>query len=75
MKSVFLLCLLSWLGFGKAPIVLTEDNFEHETQAVTGSTTGDWLVLFCDKKHRRCRELQDTWDELAGVLSGKINVA
>lgn len=25
---------------------LTDDNFEHETQASTGSTTGDWFVEF-----------------------------
>lgn len=27
-------------------IVLTESNFELETQAATGATTGDWLVEF-----------------------------
>ncbi|KAL3675209.1 hypothetical protein R1sor_025157 [Riccia sorocarpa] len=26
--------------------VLTDDNFEHDTQAATGQTTGIWLVLF-----------------------------
>ena len=25
---------------------LDADNFEHLTQATTGATTGDWLVLF-----------------------------
>lgn len=31
----------------KIPAVkeLTDDSFEHLTQAATGSTTGDWLVL------------------------------
>lgn len=31
----------------KMPTVkeLTDDSFEHLTQAATGSTTGDWLVL------------------------------
>ena len=37
------------LAFGqetrKQPIVLEEANFEHLTQASTGATTGDWLVL------------------------------
>ena len=27
------------------PIKLNDDNFEHLTQAATGATTGDWLVL------------------------------
>ena len=26
--------------------VLTDKNFEHDTQAVTGATTGDWLIEF-----------------------------
>lgn len=25
---------------------LTDANFEHDTQASTGSTTGDWLIIF-----------------------------
>ena len=24
---------------------LTDDSFEHDTQAASGATTGDWLVL------------------------------
>ena len=27
--------------------LLTQENFEHDTQATTGGTTGDWVVLFC----------------------------
>ncbi|KAL5020381.1 hypothetical protein ScPMuIL_003273 [Solemya velum] len=26
--------------------ILTDDTFEHLTQAATGSTTGDWLIVF-----------------------------
>jgi len=26
--------------------ILTDANFEHDTQATTGSTTGRWLILF-----------------------------
>ena len=33
---------------GKKAYQLTDDNFEHDTQATTGATTGDWLVLFCE---------------------------
>lgn len=31
----------------QAPVVkeLTDETFEHLTQAATGSTTGDWLIL------------------------------
>jgi hypothetical protein len=27
-------------------VILTEQNFELETQASTGATTGDWLIEF-----------------------------
>jgi hypothetical protein len=30
-------------------VPLTDANFEHETQASTGQTTGSWLVVFYDK--------------------------
>jgi hypothetical protein len=30
-------------------VLLTDANFEHETQASTGQTTGSWLVAFYDK--------------------------
>ena len=26
---------------------LTDKSFEHDTQATTGGTTGDWFVRFC----------------------------
>lgn len=31
----------------RVPVVkeLTDESFEHLTQAATGSTTGDWLIL------------------------------
>ena len=31
--------------------VLTDANFEHDTQATTGSTTGRWLILFNNKNN------------------------
>ena len=32
-------------------VVLTDANFEHDTQATTGSTTGRWLVVFHNKNN------------------------
>ncbi len=57
--------------------VLTDDNFEHDTQATTGSTTGDWLILFCEFERfpDKCNSYEKFWDELAGVLRGKTTVA
>lgn len=36
-----------WLDTAKevATKILNEDSFEHLTQAATGATTGDWLVI------------------------------
>jgi hypothetical protein len=33
-------------GAASDVVILTEGNFELETQAATGATTGDWLVEF-----------------------------
>ena len=57
--------------------MLNDTNFEHDTQATTGSTTGDWILLFCnDDKSIQCsNEVKSKWDELAGVLRGRASVA
>jgi hypothetical protein len=60
---------------GRQAHVLTDENFEHDTQATTGSTTGDWLILFCEDRYVKCREMHEEWNQLSGVLFGKINVA
>lgn len=52
--SVFLTILVSYCAAESSEsastvsdvVVLTESNFEQETQASTGATTGDWLVEF-----------------------------
>lgn len=73
-----LLCALNLPGAVQAQkaIELTEENFEHDTQATTGSTTGDWLILFCEyERFKKCRDYQPFWDELSGLLRGKTSVA
>jgi len=60
------------------PIVyeLNDDNFEHDTQATTGSTTGDWLILFCEfERLKICRDYEQFWNELSGMLRGQTTVA
>lgn len=54
---------------------LTDKTFEHDTQATTGSTTGDWFVNFCSKSKRECREIEPLWDELTEKLFGRVSVA
>jgi protein disulfide-isomerase-like protein len=55
--------------------VLTDDNFEHDTQASTGGTTGPWLVEFYAPWCGHCQKLAPVWEQLAIDLNGQINVA
>ena len=57
--------------------ILTDENFEHDTQATSGSTTGDWFLMFCkDSKTIVCsQDVKDNWDELYFRLRGKATVA
>ena len=57
--------------------ILTDENFEHDTQATSGSTTGDWFLMFCRaSKGRVCSEsVRGAWDELYGRLRGRATVA
>lgn len=54
---------------------LSDENFEHLTQAATGATTGDWLVMFVRSDCNSCVQLQPTIEGVAAVLKNKINVA
>lgn len=55
-------------------VVLESSNFEHQTQASTGATTGDWLIQFYAPS---VLHLQAMWEEIAEVLNedGLVNVA
>lgn len=71
------------LAFGANVIELDERNFEHLTQAATGATSGDWLVLFCKESVARCGKVQTNWQRVATTLAAsreakglpRINVA
>ncbi|CEM09881.1 unnamed protein product [Vitrella brassicaformis CCMP3155] len=55
--------------------VLTDANFEHDTQASSGATTGDWFIEFYANWCGHCQRLQPTWEELAANLKGRVVVA
>lgn len=59
------------------PIVkeLDDSNFEHLTQASSGSTTGDWLIHFYDNQCIDCNRLTATWETVAAKLKNRMNVA
>ncbi|GMI10439.1 hypothetical protein TrVE_jg5644 [Triparma verrucosa] len=44
LASLLLLCSAAR---GLEVVRLNDSNFEHDTQATTGATTGNWLVAFC----------------------------
>ena len=57
---------------------LNDANFEHDTQATTGSTTGDWFLLFCDPANElNCSKegVFEQWDELYSRLFGRATAA
>lgn len=54
---------------------LSDENFEHLTQASTGATTGDWFVFFNSADCVLCQRLYAVWESVGGKLKRKINVA
>lgn len=57
------------------PIELSDETFEHLTQASTGATTGDWFIKFYAPWCGHCKRLEPTWRELAASIGHKINIA
>ncbi|KAF4658863.1 hypothetical protein FOL47_007800 [Perkinsus chesapeaki] len=55
--------------------ILTDESFEHDTQASTGSTTGPWFVMFYAPWCGHCQKLLPTWEDLADEMFGQVNVA
>eukprot|EP01134_Creolimax_fragrantissima_P006573 CFRG6573T1 len=72
---IFFVALVFSANVLAGSIVLTDENFEHKTQASTGSTTGLWFNKFYAPWCGHCKELAPVWDELADRLAGEVNVA
>jgi len=61
---------------------LTDETFEHETQASTGMTTGSWLLFFKAARCPHCKELEPVMTSLSedehiyenGIVIGSIDV-
>merc|ERR1719228_829252 len=69
--------LLETLVLYKEPGVqeLTDTTFEHLTQAATGATTGDWLVMFFTPSCQLCHRLTAALETVACKHRGRSNVA
>jgi len=65
MMRIVGLLLVSWLCDASDVVVLSDINFEHDTQASTGATTGDWFVKFYAPWCGHCTMLKPKWEKLA----------
>ncbi|KAL3779610.1 hypothetical protein ACHAWO_004661 [Cyclotella atomus] len=86
MKSILtiLSAALLFLFTSGAVIDLTDETFEHQTQASTGQTTGKWLVKFYAPWCGHCKTLAPIYEELDqrllesetanGILLAKVDV-
>lgn len=54
---------------------LSDENFEHLTQASSGATTGDWFIMFYTSNCVDCQRLTAIWEAVAGDLKTRMNVA
>ena len=52
-------------------LMLDDDTFEHTTQASTGQTTGNWLILFSEPSHADYKELINLWGSLSDYASAE----
>lgn len=69
--------LIGKLVHNKDPNVkeLSDDNFEHLTQASSGATTGDWFIMFYTSNCIDCQRLTAVWEAVAADLKNRMNVA
>ena len=80
MATCLIICLVTAAPKSKPKVQkgfkeLDDSNFEHDTQASTGSTTGDWFILFCGSKSKHCRTFHPMWQELYEKLYGRVTCA
>uniref|UniRef100_A0A182Q7Z4 Thioredoxin domain-containing protein n=1 Tax=Anopheles farauti TaxID=69004 RepID=A0A182Q7Z4_9DIPT len=54
---------------------LSDETFEHLTQASSGATTGDWFIMFYTTKCVDCQRLTAVWEAVAADLKTRMNVA
>ncbi|EDS40764.1 transmembrane protein [Culex quinquefasciatus] len=54
---------------------LSDENFEHLTQASSGATTGDWFIMFYTSNCVDCQRLTAVWEAVSADLKARMNVA
>jgi len=80
---LFFCIALSLLPLCNGEIVeLNDSNFEHQTQASTGMTTGSWFVLFKAERCAHCRKAMPEFQRLSndeellekGIIMATVDV-
>uniref|UniRef100_U5ES44 Putative thioredoxin-related protein n=1 Tax=Corethrella appendiculata TaxID=1370023 RepID=U5ES44_9DIPT len=61
----------------REPVVkeLSDETFEHLTQASSGATTGDWFIMFYTTNCVDCQRLTAIWEAVGAQLRTRLNVA
>lgn len=69
--------ILEWVATSLEPTLKTLDDnsFEHLTQAATGATTGNWLVVFYTNKCANADYATAVLEGLSSKIKGVTNVA
>ncbi|XP_044762058.1 thioredoxin domain-containing protein [Coccinella septempunctata] len=69
--------ILQMFTANKEPVSkeLTDETFEHLTQAGTGATTGDWFVMFYTSDCIECQRLQAIWEAVGAKIKSRTNIA
>ncbi|XP_059611959.1 thioredoxin domain-containing protein [Phlebotomus argentipes] len=69
--------ILQLFQHNKDPSVkeLSDDTFEHLTQASSGATTGDWFIMFYSPECVDCQRLNAVWEAVGATLKTRLNVA
>ncbi|XP_055849789.1 thioredoxin domain-containing protein [Episyrphus balteatus] len=69
--------IMHTFGENRDPVVkeLSDNNFEHLTQAATGATTGDWFVFFYSNDCVICQRLYAVWEAVGAALKRRLTVA
>merc|ERR1719379_256927 len=79
LSRVWMLLVVGLLMYASADTIdvvhLDSASFEHDTQAATGATTGDWLVKFYTPESEASKEMAEAWGELALNLKDRLTVA
>ena len=59
--------LLEWVENSKEPKTheLSDASFEHDTQASSGATTGDWFVIFYKTQCLTKLAIEPAWESAA----------